>query len=1215
MIRATLLMLLAAWAAAAELRVDPAATGGSEDGATWATAYRSLTTALAAATSGDELWIRAGTYVPGSTVSSTFTVPDGVALYGGFAGTETVRSQRADDPGLTILSGEIGAATQTDNIHRIVTMPGSATLDTLTVTRAYWTNSVSYVGTAVYGYTTLSGKQVALRRCRITGNWAARSNAVFISSSTVVIDRCEFTDNRDVLSTGDGATGGTVCIGSAKGGQITRSVWAGNQVATTTTSAAALWLDLTAADVTVDNVVMVGNNGFAYGIRLGAANHAVDLSACTVVSTAAAGADVVGVTTLRGCLLATVPTVVPTPTTVENLWAIARDGDPLLANLANPVGADGVWFTNDDGLIPSVGSPCRGFARMTTATANPAMPAIDVRGIGRPQGRDPEPGAYEIDEGNRGPTATAQIATIREDVFSPIVLAGTDPDSDPLNAWVTALPAHGRLLPTSNGTTASGAALTAGDLPWPVAWANTVLYISDADDNGAGRGDFSFLVDDGQVQSHPATVTVNVTPINDAPTIAAVGLIHVLEDSASRTVPLTGISTGTPGLAVSDPAREIQTLTITATSSNPLLIPDPLVAYTSPAATAQLVFTPQPNTNGTAIITVTVHDDGGVTNGGSDTTQLQFTVIVDPVNDSPQMAPISDRVLLEDTTDPAQTTVTITGIAPGPTDEAGQTLVIDASSGNPALLTVTSVDYTAGATTAQVHLTLQPNANGTGLVYVSLFDNGGTANGGSDSAARVFRVTVTPVDDPPLLTTLRQVTCPAGSGVLITSNDLWLSDADGPAPSALVFTLVALPQRGEIRRNNVALAVGGTFTQDDVLQSRVAYWNTTIAGFPLDAWTLSWTDGSALGMQGPTAMIAQIRGSFAPSVFVDATGPTWLEGSAPVTITANATIVDGDDPLPWTGGTITVNITAGAGAGDVLSVANVGVGSGQIGVTGNQITFGGTLIGTWAGGSGGVALVISLNGTGSGSVPANALLRALRFASDRNPGAATRTIRLVANDGILASQPAVTTIAVTPIDNPPVVTTTWVSTLAGVTCDVRLQADDPDSPVLTWSLGALPTEADVQMINPTQGIVRIIPHAGISGTTSFGIQVTDGVNPPQSATIMLRITSLDEPRPYPATDAPTEVSAGERLATTVTFDCSEIGGTTGLTFAGFGAVPTGLTITTTGPTTALVEWDVPVAEPLGVHAFFGILATDPTTHAAGGWPVLLSVRQSPGGGG
>jgi hypothetical protein len=71
-----------------------AAPGGMTSGScnTWSNAC-ALQFALATAASGDEIWVKAGVYYPGAAGnrSATFTLKNGVALYGGFAGTETRR--------------------------------------------------------------------------------------------------------------------------------------------------------------------------------------------------------------------------------------------------------------------------------------------------------------------------------------------------------------------------------------------------------------------------------------------------------------------------------------------------------------------------------------------------------------------------------------------------------------------------------------------------------------------------------------------------------------------------------------------------------------------------------------------------------------------------------------------------------------------------------------------------------------------------------------------------------------------------------------------------------------------------------------------------------------------------------------------------------------------------------------------------------------------
>ena len=80
------------------------------DGMSWATAYPSLQSALLAAASGAEVWVAAGRYTPAPASgnrAATFQLKNGVAIYGGFAGTETARSQRNWADNVVILSGDL----------------------------------------------------------------------------------------------------------------------------------------------------------------------------------------------------------------------------------------------------------------------------------------------------------------------------------------------------------------------------------------------------------------------------------------------------------------------------------------------------------------------------------------------------------------------------------------------------------------------------------------------------------------------------------------------------------------------------------------------------------------------------------------------------------------------------------------------------------------------------------------------------------------------------------------------------------------------------------------------------------------------------------------------------------------------------------------------------------------------------------------------------
>jgi hypothetical protein len=74
---------------------------GAATGANWTDAYTSLQDALTAATSGDQIWVAEGIYYPdvGSGLidddrTETFTLVDGVGIYGGFIGTESSVGER-----------------------------------------------------------------------------------------------------------------------------------------------------------------------------------------------------------------------------------------------------------------------------------------------------------------------------------------------------------------------------------------------------------------------------------------------------------------------------------------------------------------------------------------------------------------------------------------------------------------------------------------------------------------------------------------------------------------------------------------------------------------------------------------------------------------------------------------------------------------------------------------------------------------------------------------------------------------------------------------------------------------------------------------------------------------------------------------------------------------------------------------------------------------
>jgi uncharacterized repeat protein (TIGR01451 family) len=244
-----------------------------------------------------------------------------------------------------------------------------------------------------------------------------------------------------------------------------------------------------------------------------------------------------------------------------------------------------------------------------------------------------------------------------------------------------------------------------------------------------GTATITITVTSGDGQKATADLALTVLSVNDAPTLAALGNLDLLEDAAAQTVNLTGISSG----------GETQTLTVTAVSDNPTLTGALQIAYTSPDDTGTLTFTPQADRSGVAHITVTVTDNGGTANGGVDSVQRSFTVTVAPVNDPPIIKFIQDVTVLEKA--PPQTF--FFGAFPGRFE--ADPLTFTAVSSNPELVPDPVITYSAQLGGAQ--LTFQPRASRQHTATITVTANDGQAE--NNLSTRTFLITVTPVNDAP----------------------------------------------------------------------------------------------------------------------------------------------------------------------------------------------------------------------------------------------------------------------------------------------------------------------------------------------------------------------------------------------------------------------------------------------------------------------------------
>ncbi len=107
---------------------------------------------------------------------------------------------------------------------------------------------------------------------------------------------------------------------------------------------------------------------------------------------------------------------------------------------------------------------------------------------------------------NTPPIAQEANLTFKEDTPIAIELNATDADHDSIEYRISKQPEHGKL---------------SGEVP-------CLTYTPDQDYNGEDQ--FSFIANDGQNDSAPATITLTITPVNDAP-VAQKDLVTFDEDT------------------------------------------------------------------------------------------------------------------------------------------------------------------------------------------------------------------------------------------------------------------------------------------------------------------------------------------------------------------------------------------------------------------------------------------------------------------------------------------------------------------------------------------------------------------------------------------------------------------------------------------------------------------------------------------------------------
>ncbi len=388
--------------------------------------------------------------------------------------------------------------------------------------------------------------------------------------------------------------------------------------------------------------------------------------------------------------------------------------------------------------------------RYVTATATALPPTrsgeIGLRGIApaAPTGTSEFSRALFVGTGggNTPPVAESLSVTTPEDTDVTVALMATDADGQTLTLRIASLPALGQLLQfgTLAPITSVGTVVTDAQ--------QRVAYRPPPNVSGSPLDVFTYIASDGEADSNTATVTVNVSPVNDPP---------VAVDDAYSTDEDTPLTVSSPAAGVlandTDPDVPPQTLTavqVSTTSHGTLTF----------NADGTFTYNPQPNFNGTDTFTYRLSD------GIAQSNPATVTITVAPVNDPPvarndsyftnEDVPLTvppPGVLLNDSdVDNAVNTLSVTIVAP----PINGTLSGVASGG---------FTYTPNA-----------NFNGTDTFTYRLSD------GQAQSNTATVSIIVRPLNDPPVAND-DAYTTDANTPLIVAAPGVLGNDSDTDSPS------------------------------------------------------------------------------------------------------------------------------------------------------------------------------------------------------------------------------------------------------------------------------------------------------------------------------------------------------------------------------------------------------------------------------------------------
>jgi VCBS repeat-containing protein len=681
---------------------------------------------------------------------------------------------------------------------------------------------------------------------------------------------------------------------------------------------------------------------------------------------------------------------------------------------------------------------------------------------------------------NEAPTGADATVTINED--SSHILATANFGLSDVDAGDSLSAVRIDTVPGAGSLTLSGVAVTAGQVITAAdITAGNLVFTPVADANGTGYTSFTFSVRDSNnaYDAAPNTLTIDVTAVNDASTITSLsgdslaysegdGAVVIEQGSNALVADVDSSNLDTGTLTVSIPSggdstEDVLSIRNQGTSAGQIGVSGSNITYggtiigtfTGGSGGSNLVITLNSSVTPTAVTALIKNITYENTDTNAPTTGVRTVRYVLTDGDGGTSANYDTTVTVGAVNDAP----VVTPVAPDVTFvEGGLAQVIDATG---TITDVDSANFDGGV------LTVSISANGTvdDRLMVGNFGTGPGQVGVSGSDVTYGGTVIGTV---------------SGGG-------------NGSDPFVITFNTSATPSAVQEVYRSIQFS---NVSDDPSTATRTL--------------TIELTDGDG-GTATPQTKLVYVQGANDAPVLTFGEGDkNFTEGALAVMIDTLPTISDLDS-TNFDTGTLTITISANPRVDDRVELLNTGMGAGQIGVSGTNVYYGGTLIGTQAGGIGAAPFVVTFNTNADADVVGEVMANIRFWVAGDSPSTATRTVEAVLTDGDGGtSLTASKQITVTAVNDPTVVTGgTSGSGTEDSTVTGTLTATDSDG-LSDGSVFSVSTNATngTASIDPATGLWSYSPNADYNGSDSFTVTITDDAGNSSTQVISVTVTPV-----------------------------------------------------------------------------------------------------------